>query len=512
MEASQQSKLPVQVDNIWALLRLSSEQEYLSTPVVLCISGRRLGSGRPGKSRFISDTDEMVSVEKLVMGAMFRGELMELEDDASKEIEAGNEGNPALMLELEKYQQLWSTGGWRGWHCEGSPLRTLFALLMWDVLFMSVSGCAKEMDETPSEVDESVGAVGAESMLDRRGLGGHYPVFITPYQDAPLDLSKPRMFYIHRRDAIEARLSAIAALSSEGIIQDIGSSYRSHYRQKCRGLAWAHPLTTLQAVAVCLGGAGLAGIFRMFCVNHSYFSGGAPDLLMIRVVAKQAVDKTETKMSSPDDLQEPSRREVDTLDLDDWLGADWESLGREARETEDYFDLLQPKRGRNREARKTGSSTKKSTPVTSATESEEVDLALPESSMLVDASDGNYDSYDLGQLIADVGETPSPSSRPDPFLCESKDLCLPSPRSSAQEWSYEACLVEVKGPTDSLAPRQLLWLQALREYGVNAVVCAVHEPSLKMRGNDETSISCSNSEGGLSRKRRKSSPYIRMYE
>lgn len=29
-------------------------------------------------------------------------------------------------------------GGWAGWHCEGSPLRGLWALLMWDVVFMDV--------------------------------------------------------------------------------------------------------------------------------------------------------------------------------------------------------------------------------------------------------------------------------------------------------------------------------------------------------------------------------------
>jgi hypothetical protein len=31
-------------------------------------------------------------------------------------------------------------GEWRGWHCEGGPLRALFPLLMWDVLFMDVPG------------------------------------------------------------------------------------------------------------------------------------------------------------------------------------------------------------------------------------------------------------------------------------------------------------------------------------------------------------------------------------
>lgn len=29
-------------------------------------------------------------------------------------------------------------GSWAGWHCEGSPVRGLWALLMWDVLFLDV--------------------------------------------------------------------------------------------------------------------------------------------------------------------------------------------------------------------------------------------------------------------------------------------------------------------------------------------------------------------------------------
>lgn len=29
-------------------------------------------------------------------------------------------------------------GSWAGWHCEGSPLRALWALLMWDVIFTPV--------------------------------------------------------------------------------------------------------------------------------------------------------------------------------------------------------------------------------------------------------------------------------------------------------------------------------------------------------------------------------------
>lgn len=32
-------------------------------------------------------------------------------------------------------QDLFESGGWVGWHSEGAPVRTVFSLLMWDILF-----------------------------------------------------------------------------------------------------------------------------------------------------------------------------------------------------------------------------------------------------------------------------------------------------------------------------------------------------------------------------------------
>ena len=40
-------------------------------------------------------------------------------------------------LVLQHLSQI-EEGGWAGWRCEGSPVRGLWALLMWDVLFMDV--------------------------------------------------------------------------------------------------------------------------------------------------------------------------------------------------------------------------------------------------------------------------------------------------------------------------------------------------------------------------------------
>ena len=61
-----------------------------------------------------------------------------------------------------------SQGGWFGLHCEGACFRSLFGLLFWDVNFSS-------------------------SVPD---------VFLTPFQDAPLDLNTFPDFYVNRKHEI----------------------------------------------------------------------------------------------------------------------------------------------------------------------------------------------------------------------------------------------------------------------------------------------------------------------
>lgn len=54
-------------------------------------------------------------------------------------------------------------GGWEGWHCEGSLVRYLFGLLMWEVFFMPITTSST--------------------------------VFLTPYQDGPIDFPYPSFFH-----------------------------------------------------------------------------------------------------------------------------------------------------------------------------------------------------------------------------------------------------------------------------------------------------------------------------
>ena len=90
-----------------------------------------------------AEDDEIVSVEAFVMKKLFDSSIEEGEGSSS-------------------FQSVSAGGGWQGWHCEGSIVLNLFGLLMWEVIYSS-----------------------------------HPDVFLTEYQDSPLDLSYPS-FHVTR--------------------------------------------------------------------------------------------------------------------------------------------------------------------------------------------------------------------------------------------------------------------------------------------------------------------------
>jgi hypothetical protein len=80
-------------------------------------------------------------------------------------------------------------GGWIGWHCEGSILRNLFALVMWEELFNTV-------------VED---------------------VFQTRFQDSPLDLyADGGLFYLNRRQLIDAKLQLVKEMTHKELIGTCG--------------------------------------------------------------------------------------------------------------------------------------------------------------------------------------------------------------------------------------------------------------------------------------------------
>jgi hypothetical protein len=154
-------------------------------------------------------------------------------------------------LSLAHYHE---TDGWRGLHCEGAPLQMLFSLLMWDLLFMPLPD-----------------------------------IFATPYQDGPLDLDAPSVFYTQRKDAICRRLLEIAAWDANQIADAVAASCEQNSGRICRGVRWErYPTLLLQILAVGIGPRPLAAVFDAMCLNYKQLSSGMPDLLLWRVSTASA--------------------------------------------------------------------------------------------------------------------------------------------------------------------------------------------------------------------------------
>lgn len=344
------------------LLGLGSDlaQEQSWSPPLVTVTGHRLSRGeglaKGGKSRYVSSSDNVVGVEDLALEAIGQGEAV------------GEQGSA--------FAQRLAGGHWVGWHCEGAVLRSVFGLLFWDVLFGPTSDAAACV-----------------------------PVFVSPYQDAPLDLDTAGTFYLNRADIIEKRLLHIQTACEWGLASELADRYRSCYRQRCRGVTWDTPLKVLCATVVCLKGPALALTCRALASDYRYFSGGLPDLFLVRA----SVDKDDGS--------------AEFLDFEAWLGRGCLEIG---------VDLLDDVVGKaDAEAEAEGLNSDEDTEPTADT---------------------------------------SKSGSVDIFHCEAEGLERPE-----GHWQFEACFVEVKGPSDSLSRRQWTWLKYLDDGGVLAGVCAVKE-------------------------------------
>eukprot|EP01122_Echinamoeba_exundans_P002998 TRINITY_DN1303_c0_g1_i2.p1 TRINITY_DN1303_c0_g1~~TRINITY_DN1303_c0_g1_i2.p1 ORF type:complete len:1138 (-),score=201.50 TRINITY_DN1303_c0_g1_i2:1460-4873(-) len=158
-------------------------------------------------------------------------------------------GVEELALQFYRLKEKFAQGS----HCEGGPLGILFGLLMWDIMF-----------------DASIPHV-----------------FQTPVQDAPLDFGTED-FYNARKEAIEERLALLEShqnISDEepsSLLADmIEQSFNKWHGRVCRVVNWTRwTLEELKDIASCIGGKGLAVIFRRFAMDFRYSHSGLPDLLL----------------------------------------------------------------------------------------------------------------------------------------------------------------------------------------------------------------------------------------
>ncbi|KAJ8902989.1 hypothetical protein NDN08_006306 [Rhodosorus marinus] len=224
--------------------------------------------------------------------------LDEYRNRGSGSVFIGYDGETVTVEEL-CIQSYRAESKWNGVHCEGSIVRALFPLLMWDVLFCNVPD-----------------------------------VFRTPFQDAPLDLGTED-FYLSRRELIDTRLDVLVGMSRDNLEQETRDVWGREQGVRCRGLTWKDSQVHLPEMARCIGGKALAAMFRLLCVDYSYWSGGMPDLFLWR--SEDSVAKFVEVKGPRDSLMERQRAWIHELMS---CGADVEVCKVVERVTERNKDVI----------------------------------------------------------------------------------------------------------------------------------------------------------------------------
>lgn len=148
------------------------------------------------------------------------------------------------------------SSGWKGYHSEGGILRTLFAYLFCDVLFLYIPN-----------------------------------VFQTPFQTCPLDLHTDT-FYPSRISEVNARLNDISNGDASVLIQGVWDEHSE--RKTCVvGLDWMYALEDLLEIATCFPPAALSTVMKVLVQEYAQRGGGVPDLFLWKPAASNSKSKEE---------------------------------------------------------------------------------------------------------------------------------------------------------------------------------------------------------------------------
>ena len=163
----------------------------------------------------------------------------------------GTSGSKALYLdtatsEILSVEELalahFKSKGWKGIHSENSIIKTIFGLLFWDILFMDMPG-----------------------------------VFVSPYQNAPMDLGHP-CFYEARSQEIESRLESVRKGNAKSILEE---TYSKQKHKGCIGVDWTrYSCSDLLEILDCIGPKPLSFLCSKFAKFYRLYSGGIPDLCL----------------------------------------------------------------------------------------------------------------------------------------------------------------------------------------------------------------------------------------
>lgn len=165
--------------------------------------------------------------------------------------------------------------GWKGYHAEGGILRTIFAYLFYDILFLYIPN-----------------------------------VFQTAYQACPLDLHTDA-FYAARASEINHRLVEIGNGGAAAILRAVDERLRE--RRTCViGLIWDFALEDLVELVESFRGEALAAICKVMAQEYRQRGSGVPDLLLWRTEPQPEVMFAEVK-SANDRLSDTQRLWIHVL-------------------------------------------------------------------------------------------------------------------------------------------------------------------------------------------------------
>ncbi|KAM3420325.1 Fanconi-associated nuclease [Cercospora zeina] len=178
---------------------------------------------------------------------------------------------------LSSYRAL----GWKGYHSEGRILRTFFAYLFFDILFLYIPN-----------------------------------VFQTAYQTCPLDLHTDA-FYPSRISEVNTRLNEISNGDAAKLIQSVWDAHRE--KQTCIvGLDWTFELSDLLEIASCFPPAALSTVMKVMVQEYGQRGGGVPDLFLWRLQKEDGSEGEGEVMfsevkSENDRLSDTQRMWIDVL-------------------------------------------------------------------------------------------------------------------------------------------------------------------------------------------------------
>ncbi|KAF6805764.1 coiled-coil domain-containing protein mtmr15 [Colletotrichum sojae] len=165
--------------------------------------------------------------------------------------------------------------GYKGYHAEGGIVRTLFAYLFYDILFLYIPN-----------------------------------VFQTAYQTCPLDLHTDT-FSSTRASEINHRLVDIANGGAERIIREVDD--RERERRTCViGLNWDYEVEDLVELVGCFDGGALAAVCKVMAQEYRQRGGGLPDLILWRTEPERECMFAEVK-SANDRLSDTQRLWIHVL-------------------------------------------------------------------------------------------------------------------------------------------------------------------------------------------------------